>query len=91
MKYTHIKVEKQMLFTAGNDWHLDIFLEAHAQITDISLKAFSEADPGNIYNIDWSLIRQNGQTTQIPIDVAKTGHSVATENVHLCYEIVYFF
>ena len=82
--------KEPMLFTPGNDWHLDIFLEANAQITDISLKVYSQEFPNNVYNIAWNLIRQEGIQTQIPIDAAKIGHSNANEKVHLHYEITYY-
>jgi hypothetical protein len=91
MTKKHIKEEKPMLFTAGNDWHLDIFLEANAQIMEINLKTFSKVKPDYIYNIVWNLVLQNGAQTQIPIDVAKINHSTSDEKVHLAYEITYYF
>lgn len=91
MNLKHIKKEEPMLFTAGNDWHLDIFLEANAQIIEIQLKAYSIVNPDFIYNIAWNLIQQNGQQTQIPIDVSKINHSTSAEEVMLFYEIKYYY
>ena len=87
----HLHENVPMLFTAGRDWHLDIFLEANAQVTEISLKVFSHAFPANVYSIAWNLIQQNGTQTQIPIDAAKTGLSTIDEAVHLEYKIVYYY
>lgn len=91
MNCEHIKKEEAMLFSEGCDWHLDIFLESNVQIMEIHLKAFSEVNPDFIYNITWNLIRQNGQQTQIPIDVSKINHSTISEDVILFYEIKYCF
>lgn len=79
-----------MSYSLGKDWHYDIILEANAQIVEISLKVFSLVFPGNIYNISWSTIRQNGAETQIPIDAAKIGLSDLSEQVQLAYEVTYY-
>ena len=91
MNHKHIKNEAPMLFTAGHDWHLDIFLESNAQIMEINLKVFSKVNPDFVYNIAWNLIQQNGLQTQIPIDVSKINHSTESEKVILFYEIKYCF
>lgn len=89
MQTKHIKDSKPMLFTAGHDWHLDIFIEADAQISSVSLKAFSLLFPKNIYNIEYFAVLPKGDETQLPIDVSKVNHSIKEEMVHLDYAITY--
>lgn len=58
----------------------------HASAT----QAFSSVVHSNIYNINWSTIRQNGSHTQIPIDASKINHSSESEKVHLSFHIIYY-
>ncbi|CAN5592042.1 hypothetical protein BH10BAC5_BH10BAC5_07170 [soil metagenome] len=88
MKEKQIKANVEMLFTAGKDWHLDIFLEANAQVTDLKMRTLSKVSK-NVFSINYYSIIQNGDQTQIPIDVSEIGHSTGKENVHLKYEITY--
>ena len=64
MQTININETKPMLFTAGYDWHLDIFIEANAQVSSVSLKAYSKRVPTNIYSINYFGVLQNGNATQ---------------------------
>jgi hypothetical protein len=78
-----------MLYTAGKDWHLDIWLPSDAQITELHLRVYSFAFPDNIYAITWGYIRPSGRRLQIPIDAAKIGNSTSDEVVRLAFDITY--
>ncbi len=80
-----------MLFSSGQDWHLDIRLPLNAQITEIHLRVYSFSFPDNIYNITWNPIKQAGRFLQIPIDASKIGHSTPDEVVRLAFDITYCF
>jgi hypothetical protein len=90
MKKSEYNDDVDMLFTAGHDWHVDIWLPAKAQITEIHLRVYSFSFPDYIYTISWSTIKENGGRLQIPIDAAKIGNSSADEVVRLAFDITYY-
>lgn len=78
-----------MLYSAGHDWHADIWLPSDARIIEIHLRVYSFTFPENIYAITWGYIKLNGNRLQIPIDAAKNGHSAREETVRLAFDITY--
>ena len=90
MKKLEYNDDIDMLFSSGNDWHVDIRLPLDAQIAEIHLRVYSFSFPELIYNLNWNYIRPNGNYLQIPIDAARIGHSKPDEVVRLAFDITYY-
>jgi hypothetical protein len=90
MKKSEYNDDVDMLFTAGHDWHVDIWLPSDAQITEIHLRVYSFPFPDNIYFLSWTDIKSINGRLQIPIDAAKIGNSSADEVVRLAFDITYY-
>jgi len=79
-----------MLFSAGHDWHADIWLPRDAQISEIHLRVYSFSFPDFVYGLTWGTIQPGGDRLQIPIDASRPGHSSIGEAVRLAIAITYF-
>jgi hypothetical protein len=90
MKKHEYNEDMDMKFTAGRDWHAEIWLPADAQITEIHLRVYSFGHPDQIYKLSWGLIKTTGRHLQIPIDASRSGHSKVEEAVRMAVDITYY-
>ena len=83
MEKHEYNTDMDMLFSAGHDWHADIWLPRDAQISEIHLRVYSFSFPDFVYGLTWGTIQPGGDKLQIPIDASKPGHSSIGEAVRL--------